>query len=89
MDNDLSTNLSTSTDDIPTTTTVSYRLHKMVKSAKPGDLSIFYYSGHGSRIPVVLDTNKINFIECISLVDLRFSGDFSVIFFYIFVFLFY
>jgi hypothetical protein len=77
VDNDLGTNLSISTDEIPTTTVVSCRIHKVVKSVKPDDLSVFYYSGHGNRIPVILDTNNINFIEGMSLIDLCLTDDFS------------
>jgi hypothetical protein len=77
MDNDISTNLSLFTDETPTTMVVSYRIHKVVKLAKLDDLSVFYYSGHGSRIPVILDMNNINFIEGMSLVDLYLTGDFS------------
>jgi hypothetical protein len=83
MGDDLNTNLSTSTDEIPTTTTVSYRFHKILKSAKPGELKVLYYGGHGSRRPVVTNTNSTNFIEGMSLVDLCLSSDFSVIFFYL------
>jgi hypothetical protein len=61
----------------------------MVKLAKPGDLSVFYYSGHGSRRSAVPDTNSTNFIEGVSLVDLRmiFLIFMFVIFFGFYVFL--